>query len=122
MVIVTDVPTELYDSFITEITGIEDSSENLVTFLTHAMKVVELSQYKGFDEEKDAALQLITQLIDESSLSVDIVKSGVASNAIDIIVDATKGKLMVNQHVKKAKGAIEQIKTVINVLRGCFKK
>jgi len=81
MVIVTDVPTELYDSFITEITGIEDSSENLVTFLTHAMKVVELSQYKGFDEEKDAALQLITQFIDNGELQDDylaLMDAGIA--------------------------------------------
>jgi hypothetical protein len=113
--------SELYENFKQKIKDIEILPKNLITLLTYAMEVVELSQLKGSDQ-KDAALQLITQLIDESSLSVDIVKSGVASNAIDIIVDATKGKLMVNQHVKKAKGAIEQIKTVINVLRGCFKK
>ena len=81
MVIVTDVTTELYESFNTEIADIVDSSENLVTFLTHAMKVVELSQYKGFDEEKDAALQLITQFIDNGELQDDylaLMDAGIA--------------------------------------------
>lgn len=119
---------ELYENFKQKIKDIEITPENLITILTCAMEVVELSQLKGA-EQKDAALKLMTDMLGESSLNEDIkknyldmVKSGMVANAVDVIVDATRGKLMVNKHVKKANAFIKQIKIVINALRGCFKK
>jgi hypothetical protein len=119
---------ELYDNFKQKIKDIEITPENLITILTCAMEVVELSKLKG-TEQKDAALKLMTDMLTESTLDEDIkknyldmVKSGMVANAVDIIVDATKGKLYVNKHVKKVNAIFKQIKIVINTLSGCFKK
>ena len=51
-----------------------------------------------------------------------MVNNGVMATTVDIIVDATKGKLAVNKTIKKAKGILVQVKNVINGLVSCYRR
>ena len=53
---------------------------------------------------------------------LNMVNNGVMATTVDIIVDATKGKLAVNKTIKKAKGILVQVKNVINGLVSCYRK
>ena len=53
---------------------------------------------------------------------LNMVNNGVMATTVDIIVDATKGKLAVNKTIKKAKGIFVQVKNVINGLVSCYRK
>ena len=75
------------------------------------------------------ALKLLTLAIEDSCLDashketyLNMVKNGVMATTVDIIVDATKGKLAVNKTIKKAKGIFVQVKNVINGLVSCYRK
>ena len=71
------------------------------------MEEVENQPIKG-SEQKDLALKLIKNLIidvpdkeDEDTL-LKLLNDGTISNIIDIIIDATKGKLNINKTIKIA--------------------
>ena len=121
------VATEgLWDKFRQKIEGIEINAETVMTLLRYAMEVVELSEIKG-PQQKEMALKLLTLAIEESCLEdketyLNMVKNGVMATTVDIIVDATKGKLAVNKTIKKAKGIFVQVKNVINGLVSCYRK
>ena len=118
------VATEgLWDKFRQKIEGIEINAETVMTLLRYAMEVVELSEIKG-PQQKEMALKLLTLAIEDSCLDashketyLNMVKNGVMATTVDIIVDATKGKLAVNKTIKKAKGIFVQVKNyVIDIL------
>lgn len=73
----------------------------------YVMEEVENQPIKG-SEKKDLALKLIKNLIidvpnkeDEETL-LKLLNDGTISNIIDIIIDATKGKLNINKTIKIA--------------------
>ena len=121
------VATEgLWDKFRQKIEGIEINAETVMTLLRYAMEVVELSEIKG-PQQKEMALKLLTLAIEDSCLDdkeiyLNMVNNGVMAITVDIIVDATKGKLAVNKTIKKAKGILVQVKNVINGLVSCYRK
>ena len=123
------VATEnLWNQFRQKIEGIEISAETIMTLLRYAMEVVELSEIKG-TQQKEMALKLLTLAIEDSCLDashketyLNMVKNGVVGTAVDLIVDATKGKLAVNKTIKQAKGIWVQVKNVINGLVSCYRK
>jgi len=121
------VATEgLWDKFRQKIEGIEINAENVMTLLRYAMEVVELSEIKG-PQQKEMALKLLTLAIEDSCLDdketyLNMVNNGVMATTVDIIIDATKGKLAVNKTIKKAKGIFVQVKNVINGLVSCYRK
>ena len=82
--------------------NIEINGQNLMTIVKCAMEIIELTELKGI-EQKDVVLKLVKKLIndreldnDSKSLVNNIIDSGVLSMSIDLIVDATKGKLNIN--------------------------
>ena len=116
----------LCEKFRQKIKGIEINAETVMTLLRYAMEIVELSEIKG-PEQKEMALKLLTLAIEESCLEdketyLNMVKNGVMGTTVDIIVDATKGKLAVNKTVKKVKGILKQVKTFFNALGSCYRK
>ena len=123
------VATEsLWDQFRQKIEGIEINAETVMTLLRYAMEVVELSEIKG-PQQKEMALKLLTLAIEDSCLDashketyLNMVKNGVMATTVDIIIDATKGKLAVNKTIKQAKGIWVQVKNVINGLVSCYRK
>ena len=121
------VATEsLWCKFHQKIEGIEINAETVMTLLRYAMEVVELSEIKG-PQQKEMALKLLTLAIEDSCLDdketyLNMVKNGVVGTAVDLIVDATKGKLAVNKTIKQAKGILQQVKNVINGLVSCYRK
>tara|TARA_Y100000588_G_scaffold296579_1_gene317088 strand:- start:703 stop:1098 length:396 start_codon:yes stop_codon:yes gene_type:complete len=117
----------LMDKFKEKIKDIEIKAETLMTILRYAMELVELTQLKGKDQ-KDMALQLLTRVIEESNLDeskksayLDMVISGIIGNAVDLIVDASKGNLHINENVKKAKSAFNAAKKVLRAVFSCLK-
>jgi len=118
----------LFEKFNKKIEGIEINAENIMTLLKHAMEVVELSQMKG-SEQKETVLKFLTLAIKNAEFQeeleeeyLNMVKNGVMATTIDIIVDATKGKLHVNKNVKKAKGFLISFRNFINKLVSCYRK
>ena len=81
---------------------IEINGQNLMIIVKYAMEIVEVSELKGV-EQKEIAIKLVKKLVDDSKLKDnikltinDIIDSGVLSVTIDLIVDATKGKIDIN--------------------------
>jgi len=79
--------------------------------LKYVMEEVESTPIKGV-EQKEFALRLIRQLIvdltdkeDEATL-LKLLDNGTISNIIDLIVDASNGKLNINTTVDVAKGCL----------------
>ena len=79
--------------------------------LKYVMEEVETTPVKGA-EQKEFALKLIKELIidltdkeDEETL-LKLLNDGTISNMIDLIIDATKGKLNINTSVTVATGCI----------------
>lgn len=77
--------------------------ENIMIYVKYAMEIAELTHLKGA-EQKQLVIDLIRKIVKDSSLSVehesicmDFIESGTLSQTIDIIVDATKGRLAVNK-------------------------
>ena len=82
--------------------NIEINGQNLMIIVKYAMEIVEVSELKGV-EQKEIAIKLVKKLVDDSKLKDnikltinDIIDSGVLSVTIDLIVDATKGKIDIN--------------------------
>ena len=74
----------------------------LLTVLRHTMEVVEGSIASG-NEQKELAIVLIKRLICDAgmagpdfALCVSLVDDGIIGNTIDLVVDASKGKIGVN--------------------------
>mgnify|MGYP000235846278 CR=1 FL=1 len=87
---------------ILKIQNLKIDTKTAMLCLRYAMEVVELSQLKG-TEQKTMALELIRTLLDESSINEtkkniihSLLDENILESAVDIIVDATKGKLEIN--------------------------
>ena len=79
--------------------------ENMMLYVKYAMELAELTHLKGA-EQKQLVIDLMHKIVTESELSaenesicLDFIESGTLSQTIDIIVDATKGRIAVNKPV-----------------------
>ena len=85
------------------------------------MEVVEASEAKG-KRQKSLVVQLVKQIVKDAPISdekekflLDMIDNGVLGNTIDLIIDASKGKLDINKVGKCAK-------TVgVSCFSACFK-
>ena len=75
----------------------------------YAMEIAELTNLKGA-EQKQLVIDIIRKIVKESQISVenesiclDFIDSGTLSQTIDLIVDATKGRLAINKPISLAK-------------------
>jgi len=94
-----------------KISTINICPSTLHLILKYVMEEVESTPIKGI-KQKEFALQLLRELIkdltdkeDEETL-LKLLDNGTISNIIDLIVDASNGKLNIN--------------TTLNVAKGCF--
>ena len=90
-------------------TGAEISTSTVATLLKYAMEAVEASELKG-SEQKELAVKVVKEILVRAEISDDaraiclsIVDSGVLSDMVDLVVDATKGRLEINQAKKKVR-------------------
>ena len=100
-------------------TGSSISLTTVTIILKYAMEVVELSEVKGA-EQKELALDIVRQIIIDAPLSETaetacmlIVDSGILVGVVDLVVDATKGRLSINQVKKRGKSCLRGL--------GCMK-
>ena len=82
--------------------NIEINGQNLMIIVKYAMEIIEVTELKGV-EQKEMAIKLVKKLVTDSNLSDnitsvlnEIIDSGALSVTIDLIVDATKGKININ--------------------------
>jgi|SaaInlV_130m_DNA_2_1039683.scaffolds.fasta_scaffold61015_1 hypothetical protein len=110
---------------IEQINGDKDNVQDLdktllFTLLVKAMEIVETSDFKG-SLQKDIVIQILVSVL-ESDLVKSVHKDDLllflhndANNVIDIIVDASKGKLNIN--------AVENVTSnIFTYLFACLKK
>jgi len=98
----------------------------LFTLLTKAMEIVETSDFKG-SLQKDIVIQILISVL-ESDLVKSVHKDDLllflrndVSNVIDIIVDASNGKININNVEVVEK--VEKVTTsLVACLFGCLKK
>jgi len=74
----------------------------LVLVVRYAMEIVELTKLKGRDQ-KDMAIKLVRAVVVDSNLEeskknicLHMLDEGVVERTIDLIIDATKGRISVN--------------------------
>ena len=94
---------------------LELSTDTIINVLRLTMESVELSPLKG-KIQKEVAIKVIVELANESGLTpenIEIIKSLVQgeliSATIDLVVDAAKGKVNVNEVAKVAGGCLSKI-------------
>jgi len=83
------------------------SNNSIVTIVKYAMEVVELTELKG-EEQKTMVLNMVKTFIHESTniddevklMCLDIIDSGMISNMIDLVVDASNGNIDINLRKK----------------------
>ena len=101
---------------------LEINFSNIMTVVKFSMEVVEASEAKG-KRQKSLVVQLVKQIVKDAPISdekekflLDMIDNGVLGNTIDLIIDASKGKLDINKVGKCAK-------TVgVSCFSACFKK
>lgn len=106
---ITGIFISAYSSLSINMDGKLIKPNNLILYVKYAMELAELTQLKGA-EQKHLVIGLITKLVNESDISpeyktpcIEFIESGALSQTIDIIVDATKGRLEINKPVSLLK-------------------
>ena len=95
-----------------KVSVIEIRSSTLHLIIKYVMEEIEDTPLKGA-EQKEMSLKLIKALIvdltenDDEKVLLDLLNNGTISNMIDLIVDATKGKLNINKLGKVGYGCFK---------------
>ena len=84
------------------------NENNIMNIIVFTIEIIENNIVKSYLNKKDIALQIIKQLIDEkkienptSQVTIELLlNSDFISNAIDTIVNASKGKININKIVE----------------------
>tara|TARA_Y100000591_G_C21551502_1_gene553910 strand:- start:212 stop:583 length:372 start_codon:yes stop_codon:yes gene_type:complete len=90
--------------------GMTINAATIMQVLKFAMEVVEATQLKG-DEQRKLCIKLVKDVIiaapltgKEEQLLLDMIDNGVLDNTVELVVDATQGKLDINAAVDIAQG------------------
>tara|TARA_Y100000996_G_C22465565_1_gene619904 strand:+ start:232 stop:627 length:396 start_codon:yes stop_codon:yes gene_type:complete len=93
----------------------EITTSSIIVILRFAMEVVEATQLKG-SAQRDLCTSLVKDVViaaplsgDKEKLILDMIDSGVLSNTIELVVDATHGELDINAAVGIATGCCAAI-------------
>lgn len=77
--------------------------DTIVLVVKYAMEVVELTNLKGV-AQKEMTLRLTRKIVDDSPLDdekkkicISLIENGTLSQTIDLVVDASKGRLQINK-------------------------
>ena len=102
------------------IAEIEITPQTLISIMKFAMEIIELSSLKG-DEQKEMVLRLLKAVVTNSDLNenrkktcVEMIDGGALGQTIDLIIDATKGRININQEV-----IVNAAKKYVPLLCGC---
>ena len=88
-------------------------SSTLHLIIKYVMELIEKTPLKG-SEQKEMALKLIKALIvdltdkEDEAVLLKLLEDGTIANMIDLIVDATKGRLDINKSVKLVVGCLHR--------------
>ena len=101
---------------------VEITPQTLIFVMKYAMEIVELSALKG-SEQKEMALRLIRNIVSETEFDaarkkvcLEMIDSGVLGQTIDLVIDATKGRIQINQQL-----ILETATKCVPLLCGCCK-
>ena len=105
----------LYDSTLEQIKFLLNSTNlnilNLHTIIKTIIEIVEETPIKG-SEQKTFAIKILREIIDEKTIGEEeailllLIDNGTIGNLIDLIIDASKGKLNINALVKTTSGCL----------------
>jgi len=108
IIIKTETNNSIYDNALIlvkdKISNITIRASTIHLIIKYVMETVEKTSIKG-TEQKDLALRLIRALIvdltdkEDEKILLKLLDDGTISNMIDLIVDATRGKLNINKVV-----------------------
>ena len=89
---------------------LEINTNTVIAILKMAMEIVEATQLKG-NAQKELCIKLVKDIViaapltgDQEKLILNMIDSGVLDNTIDLVIDATQGKLDINAAVGVATG------------------
>ena len=96
------------DKLKTRIGELEITPQSVISVMKYAIEIVELSELKG-TAQKDMAIRLVKAVVTESCIDeghkkicLNIIESGALAQTIDLVIDATKGGVNINQIVQVA--------------------
>ena len=109
-----DIAEEDYDEcrkqLLDKIGKLEINTQTVIAILKMAMEVVEATQLKG-KAQKELCIKLVKDIViaapltgPQETLILNMIDSGVLNNTIDLVIDATQGKLDINAAVGVATG------------------
>ena len=109
-----DIAEEDYDecrkNLLDKIGKLEINTQTIIVILKMAMEIVEATQLKG-KAQKQLCIKLVKDIVIAAPLSgshekliLDMIDSGVLDNTIDLVVDATQGKIDINAAIGVATG------------------
>lgn len=96
-----------------KVSAINIRSSTLHLIIKYVMELVEQTPLKG-SEQKELALKLIKALIidltngEDERVLLELLNDGTIGNMIDLIVDATKGRLDINTAVQVTTGCLNR--------------
>ena len=108
IIIKTETNNTIYDNALIivkdKLSNITIRASTIHLIIKYVMETVEKTPIKG-TEQKDLALRLIRELIvdltdnEDEKILLKLLDDGTISNMIDLIVDATRGRLNINRVV-----------------------
>ena len=114
-----------YDSILKNVKYVLDETNlnvsNLHIIIKNIIEIIEATPVKG-SEKKVFAIKILREIIDEKTFGEEealllmLVDNGSVGNIIDLIIDASKGKLNINTLINTGSGCLLQL------LPFCFKK
>lgn len=96
-----------------KVSAISIRSSTLHLIIKYVMELVEQTPLKG-SEQKEMALKLIKELIvdltegEDERVLLQLLNDGTIGNMIDLIVDATKGRLDINTALQVTSGCLNR--------------
>ena len=109
-----DIAEEDYEEcrkqLLDKIGKLEINTQTVIAILKMAMEVVEATQLKG-NAQKALCIKLVKDIViaapltgAQETLILNMIDSGVLDNTIDLVIDATHGKLDINAAMGVATG------------------
>ena len=115
IIIKTETNNSIYDNALIlvkeKLLNVNIRASTIHLIIKYVMETVEKTPIKG-TEQKDLALRLIRELIvdltdnEDEKILLKLLDDGTISNMIDLIVDATRGKLNINTLTETTSGCI----------------
>lgn len=101
--------------------AVEINDDNILILMKYAMEIVELQQISG-ENKKQMALEIVRSYVAESSVGQriketlnEVIFNGMGDNLIELLVEASRGELNINQLQEQAAEQVtEEIAVVVH--------